>query len=144
MTTAIEKPDIDFLILADRAEGINGKLYMMGGAWDQLNIPDVNAPAQFAVAVGLLCPWHATNEPLPLRVVIENEDGTQVMPPFEVNVQVGRPSTARKGQSFRSIVAINLVIPLPGAGGYRVVANFGSESVRRVGFWVNQVAGATQ
>jgi len=29
---------LDFLILADRAEAVNGKLYLLGGAWDRLGL----------------------------------------------------------------------------------------------------------
>ena len=138
----LERPEIEFAILADRAEGLNGKLYMMGGGWDQFNVSDFRQPLQFGLAIGLLVPWHQTNEPLPLSVIFEHEDGNQVMPPFQVNVQTGRPPTAKKGQALRSIVAINALMQLPGPGGYRVTASLGPDNVRKVSFWVNQMGAA--
>ena len=37
MSTLPEQVEVDFLQLADRAEVLEGKLYMMGGAWDRLH-----------------------------------------------------------------------------------------------------------
>ena len=39
-----QKPTIDFLLIADRAEVVSGKLYMMGGAWDHITITDLGQP----------------------------------------------------------------------------------------------------
>ena len=41
MSTGIEHVEIDFMLLADKAEVLGGKLYMMGGAWDRLTINDI-------------------------------------------------------------------------------------------------------
>ena len=75
MTPGFEQVEVDFLLLADRAEVLNGKLYMMGGAWDRRNIRDIAAPVPLSIVVGVLIPWNLTNEPHQLRLRIEDEDG---------------------------------------------------------------------
>src|SRR5229473_2372195 len=39
----------DYLVLADRAEAINGKLYMVGGGWDRVGLFQIPGPADFDV-----------------------------------------------------------------------------------------------
>lgn len=41
--------EFDYALLADHAEVINGKLYLMGGGWDVRQAPQAPARAQFAV-----------------------------------------------------------------------------------------------
>ena len=44
MTSGLDKPEVDFLVLADHAEVVGGKLYMMGGGWDIRRIEDFSKP----------------------------------------------------------------------------------------------------
>src|SRR5438270_7253247 len=90
MDELMQHPEIDFLIIADRAEAINGKLYMMGGAWDQIGIADPSQPIQFSVALGINIPWHATNEHHRMRLVVEDADGAKLSE-MEGEFVAGRP-----------------------------------------------------
>ena len=63
MASGLEQVEIDFLLLADRAEVLNGKLYLMGGAWDRRQIRDIDSPVSLTIVVGVLVPWNLTNEP---------------------------------------------------------------------------------
>ena len=114
-------PIIEFLLLADHAEAVNGKLYLMGGAWDRLVLSDFSQPQRFSLALGILVPWSATDEQFHLTLVIENDDG-KVLQTFDANVVQGRPPTAVPGQSFRALLALNGAMVIPAPGTYRVVA----------------------
>jgi hypothetical protein len=46
-------PRIEFLILADRAEVVGGKLYLMGGGWDQVTLPPIDPSAVMAIGVAV-------------------------------------------------------------------------------------------
>ena len=135
MSTAFELVDIDFLLLADRAEVLNGKLYMMGGAWDRRQIRDIAAPVPLTIVTSVLVPWNLTNEPHRLRIRIEDEDGSPVPPEVEATVNVGRPVNATQGQSFRATAVINNRWTLPRYGTYRVVASVAGHSEKRVAFY---------
>ena len=135
MVPGIDQVEIDFLLLADRAEVLNGKLYMMGGAWDRRHIKDIASPVSLTIVVGALVPWNLTNEPHRLIVTIEDEDGALVPPEVEVTVNVGRPVDATQGQSFRATAVINNRWQLPRYGTYRVEASVAGHSERRVAFY---------
>ena len=135
MASGLEQVQIDFLLLADRAEVLNGKLYMMGGAWDRRQIRDIDSPVSLTIVVGVLVPWNLTNEPHRLAVLVEDEDGTLVPPEVEVTVNVGRPVDATQGQSFRATAVINNRWSLPRFGTYRVVASVAGHSEKRVAFY---------
>ena len=136
MSIPFDQVDVDFLLLADRAEVLNGKLYMMGGAWDRRHIRDIGAPVSLTIVVGVLVPWNLTNEPHLLRIRIEDEDGTPVPPEVEATINVGRPVNATQGQSFRATAVINNRWTMPRFGTYRVVASVAGHSERRVAFYV--------
>ena len=135
MTSGLERVEVDFLLLADRAEVLNGKLYMMGGAWDRRHIRDIGAPVPLTIVVGVLVPWNLTNEPHRLRITIEDEDGNTLPPEVEATVNVGRPVNATQGQSFRATVVINNRWSLLRFGTYRLVASVAGQSERRVAFY---------
>ncbi len=56
MLAGLERVEIDFLLLADRAEVLNGKLYMMGGAWDRRQIRSIDSPVSLTMVIGVLVP----------------------------------------------------------------------------------------
>jgi hypothetical protein len=136
----LDRPEIDFFLLADRAEGINGKLYVMGGGWQQIQVIDFGQPVQFSLAVGILIPWNATNAEQQLNIYIETEDGTRIPPELPLRFNTGRPATAIPGQEFRTIIAINGSWKLPGPGVFRAKAELADTSSRRATFRVSSLA----
>lgn len=138
-----DRPEIDFLILADRAEGINGKLYLMGGGWQNIALRSWETGAQFAIALGIIVPWNATNEDHEVVINIDDEDGNAVPDgTTRVRLQMGRPAGVRPGRSFRAIVAINHLLKLPHEGTYRVIARVG-EKTKEVSFEANSLSQQT-
>ncbi len=129
-------PTIEFLLLADHAEAINGKLYLMGGAWDRLVLTDFSQPQRLSLALGILVPWNSADEQFHLTLAIENEDG-QVLQTFDANVVQGRPSTAVPGQSFRALLALNGGMVIPSPGTYRVVARLSNGHQKTTTFHVS-------
>ncbi len=135
MSTIPEQVEVDFLQLADHAEVLNGKLYMMGGAWDRLHIGDIGQQVAFYIAIGVLVPWSLTNEPHQLQIRIEDEDGTQLHSDLQATLNMGRPVTATKGQCFRAMAVLPLQLTLPGYGAYRVVAMVPGQSQKQATFY---------
>ena len=135
MSTGFEQVEVDFLLLADRAEVLNGKLYMMGGAWDRRHIRDIRTPMPLTIVMGVLVPWNLTNEPHRLQIRIEDEDGNPVPPEVEATVNVGRPASATQGQSFRATAVINNRWTRPRYGVYRVAASVRGHAEKRVAFY---------
>lgn len=136
-----EAPLIEFLLLADRAEAINGKLYLMGGAWDRLSIADFDQPANFSLALGVLVPWMATNEQYQLTIAVENEDGS-MLEELSAGLVQGRPPHAVVGQSFRVLLALNGQWKFPSAGTYRITVRLSSGDTKSTSFYVAQADSA--
>lgn len=137
MIGMFDQPGVDFLILADRAESINGKLYLMGGVWDQIGVIDFSKPIVFSIALGILIPWNATNLDHKLRVQVLDEDGNQL---FSVDggFKVGRPPQLPQGASQHNVLAITVSAVLPKSGTYSVEATINEAEQRTTTFFAFQ------
>jgi hypothetical protein len=135
---AVAAPEIDFAILADRAEVLNNKLYVMGGAWDATFVVNFRQPCFICLAVGVLIPWNSANITHELTMKIESADAQQIMPELRTTVTAGRPPTAIVGQSFRTLLTINAQVILPGPGAYVALIQIAHGPIKRVVFYANQ------
>jgi hypothetical protein len=119
------------MLLCDAAEAVNGKLYILGGGWSQLLLPDVPANMSLAVKVGV--PWHEANDPHRVVARLLDGDGTEVTIPVtppgqeeptdvnvrtEVLVETGRPAGLMPGTDIDAPLVFNFNgLALP-AGAY--------------------------
>ena len=53
--------DVGFLLLSDHSESVNGKLYMVGGGWNVLRLPELPHDWGFHIGLGLDVGWDETN-----------------------------------------------------------------------------------
>jgi Family of unknown function (DUF6941) len=110
------------MLLCDSVAEADGKLYILGGGWSRLNIPDSPVPMGLAVKIGV--PWDQTNHPHMIRAKLMTADGEQVEiegEPIEAGgeAEVGRPAGVKPGTDIDLPLAIQFNgIRLP-AGGYR-------------------------
>jgi len=129
------QPEIDFLILAERAEVLNGKLYLMGGVIDRLWSNTDPAVINFCVALGIVVPWNATNEPMDVRVSVHTDEGVELAQ-LQWQMTIGRPPLLQKGDVQRGVIASPpLALQVPAFGLYVVVATL-NERQKRVPFRV--------
>ena len=107
------------ILLADSAQVVNGKLYLLGGGWNQIG----PKPTAMAVVLRFLVPWDQTNQKHRWSLRLLDEDGHPVMVgpagsgrPIEVSGQfeAGRPPGTEPGTETSIPVAVNVgAIPLP-------------------------------
>ena len=128
MDDMVDEVELDFIILADHAEILNGKTYIMGGAWNQYAVVDTSQHLIFAVVIGLIVNWHGTNKNHIIDVSIEDEDGNIIGETHKATLTVGRSVHAIEGQSFRVSLALRQQLLLPKIGTYRVVASTGGKT----------------
>jgi hypothetical protein len=125
-----ERVQIDYLILANHVEAINGMLYISGGGWTELYrqlLPDGRIPSShLGVGASVAIPWNETNIPHRLAVQIEDEDGAVILR-AEVALNVGRPPHLSPGTEQHVVLAMPADITFPHSGGYRVVLNLDDE-----------------
>jgi hypothetical protein len=111
------------ILLADAAQAIDNKLYVLGGGWSVTG-PD---PSPSAIAIALKVPWDEANERHDLLVELVDSDGRAVaigpedeaLPVvIESQFEVGRPAGLKPGTPIDLAFAVN-VGPLPLAPGGR-------------------------
>ncbi len=132
--STIETPTIDFLILADHAEAINGKIYLMGGGWDVRAVRDFAQPVPLTLALAVLVPWTATNQRHHLRLRVEDADGRQLA---EVKGEfvAGRPPHLTAGTTQRIPLAFqHIPVLLGGPGVYAIIAALDDQDQKRTTF----------
>jgi hypothetical protein len=114
---------LEFVLLADAVENVNGKLYVMGGGWTHFKAPSFPALLRLGIAVSVLVDWTECDEVHPLRIRLV---GLGTRSPVEIDldarISAGRPSDLVPGTSQRVFAAVNLNLPLPEPGKYRVQA----------------------
>ncbi len=131
----IQQAEIDFLMLADWAETINGKLYIQGGGWDR-KVVVPGQPTEFTIVASIVIPWTATNQPHEFSIAIESEDGAPIVPPLSGSATVGRPPHAQPGQDFRTQVAAKIGgVKLPALGTYRVAMTLNGSVTKSAAFY---------
>ena len=135
MSTFVEQVEIDFMLLADKAEVLKGKLYMMGGAWDRIQVKHLEAPVALSIVIGVLVPWNLTNEPHRLQISIKDEDGNQIPPTAQATINVGQPVASTKGQLFRATAVLSNQWALPKTGAYTVVASVSGQHQKQITFY---------
>lgn len=113
-------------ILADAAQVVGGKLFVLGGGWN-LSGPG-GSPIPMGVGLVIRVPWNETNQRHKFQVALMTEDGAPVPNPegegirVEGEFEIGRPAGIRPGSSFNAPFAVQLNPVLP-SGGYRWEVN---------------------
>jgi hypothetical protein len=114
--------NIHALMLADSAQAVDGKLYVLGGAWNILRFPEFPAQLIVGIAVAIDVDWNETNTRHHLDVHFEDADGNRMDP---------------------TIGAVNGPLAIQQPGQYSAVASIGGTELARARFQAVQVARKT-
>lgn len=100
-----ENPRIDSLLVADHAEAVNGKLYVMGGGFDTVFAPQFPMAVRFSFAALLKVPWNDTNRRLPIKGWVARADDDEDLGwKLEGELEAGR-APGNRGQDAQIMVA---------------------------------------
>ena len=132
--------NIHALMLADSAQAVDGKLYILGGAWNMLRFPQFPASLIVGIAVAIDVDWNETNQRHHLDIHFEDADGNAMEPRIGADFEAGRPPGAIAGAELRIVLAVNGPISIPAAGTYAAVASVGGEELARSRFQAIQAA----
>jgi hypothetical protein len=139
------RPSVDFALLADAVQVVQGKLYVLGGGWDTLFVPGFPARhPSLGVGLRVRVPWSWTEHTLVIEVDLQDEDGARMLPapPLAQGVRVARPPGVPEGTDIgvaRSFTFNNLTFPKTGA--YSFVISLGGEVATRLRFSVRPRSG---
>lgn len=121
MSTSVESAQdvrIKTMIVADGAQAVNGKLYILGGGFDHINMPTQPFQFRFDLAMLISVPWTATNDPYQLVVELVDADSNPVGYRAEATMETGRPPGSRRGTSFTIPLALPVFAEFPEPGRY--------------------------
>jgi len=125
---------IHALLLADSAQAVDGKLYVLGGAWNMLRFPEFPASIMVGIAVAIDVDWNETNSRHHLDIHFEDADGNAMDPRIGADFEAGRPPGAIAGAELRIVLAVNGPLSIPAAGQYAAVASVGGQELARSRF----------
>ncbi len=121
---------IEYVVLADAAQAVGGKLYILGGGWSVIRAMTFPTPVQIALAVSVSFTPTETGQKFPLNVVIADEAGVPIVPEMNGQIETGHAATdLPKGLIQRIPVAVNMGIQLPRAGRYGIKVRIGPSSM---------------
>jgi hypothetical protein len=136
---ADDRVNIDYLILADWAEVINGKIYVQGGGWTTINAYEpLPVTRSIAIAVSPRVEWSETNTPHTLEIRILREEGQAELAKIDARFEVGRRAGLPMGSSQPHPLAVNLPLKFEHAGEYEVRASIDGEEVTTLSFRIDQ------
>ena len=108
------------MLLADSAQAIQGKLYILGGGWSQTG----PLPVPSAVAIKIEVPWNDANRNYKFKLFLVDEDNKSVKDPSGKPIEItggfeaGRPAGIKAGTPLDVPLAINFG-PIPLTAGKR-------------------------
>lgn len=111
------------MLLCDSAQGVGGKLYILGGGWTQV-VAQPQGGLVMGLAVKLAVPWDRANEQIPILIRLLSDQGESVLDPngnaieAQTQLELGRPLGLKRGTPLDACLALNFVgLPL-GEGNY--------------------------
>lgn len=126
----------EWLMLADYAEVIAGKLYLHGGGWDRLTVGSEFPTAKIiGIAASFVVPWNETNKKIAARIEIQTQDGA-IVGKLDGQFEVGRPAGIPPGQDQRFQLAANVPMKFDSAGVFALVGYVDGEESARTPFYV--------
>jgi len=128
--------NVGFLLLADHAEAVNGKLYMTGGGWNVLRLPELPHEWAFHIALGIDIAWHETNATHELRVGIHDPDGIELGEGLAASFETGRPPGMPAGQEQRLVMSIGASSTFTASGPHAAVVQVDGEEIGRARFYL--------
>lgn len=131
--------EVEWLILADSAQVVANKLYLLGGGWDKLT---VNKGFPFdqrcAIALSVKVPWNETNQRHTFEIEVLSEDQHTEEPKSIARVQgqfeVGRPPGIPVGQDQRIQLALDMGLKIDCPGTKSIIARIDGTESKRINF----------
>ncbi len=134
------------MLLCDSAQVSDGKLYILGGGWNNCSA----GPTNMGVALNIIVPWDMSNRTFKWGLELLTEDSEPVLlgdPPTQPvtlsgEFEVGRPPGWPRGTPLSVPLAVNAIgIPLQHSRGYSWEFKLNGNPEERVSFFTRKADG---
>ena len=120
---------IEYAILADAAQAVGGKIFILGGGWNVFRAANYPAPVQLAIAAGFAFAGGEVGRQYPLKIVIADETGTAIVPELSGQIDTGQLAPeVPQGLPIKIPMAWNVNFAVPRPGRYQIIISIGSSS----------------
>ena len=128
--------EVEWLILADSAQVLGNKLYLLGGGWDLLTVNrEFPVQQQMAISASFRVPWPETNTKHNVQLEIQDDDGHSIAR-VDGQLEVGRPPGIPVGSEQRSQLALQVSLKIEKPGIYPIISRIEGEEKARTFFRV--------
>lgn len=130
--------EIEFLLVGEAADNANGKLYVMGGGWNQIQSPVFPTVARCGIAVSILSRNPQTKQ-ITVHIRYENAAKTATLD-MDGALQVATPPPGVKlPERQRVFFVLNGNFPIQAPGEYKITASLPDGQSKSVVFEALQV-----
>ncbi len=136
--------NLGFILLSDYSEAVNGKLYLTGGGWNVLSLPELPHEWSFHIGLGIDVAWHETNDPHELIVTVQDPDGIELGEGLTANFETGRPPGIPQGQEQRLVMSIAATAAFTTPGPHAAVVQVNGEELGRGRFYLMEGGAAEE
>lgn len=123
---------LEYMLLADKAEAINGKLYLFGGSWDTLTLGGAPALASYDLAASILFSADEAGAH-DLAFELLGPDGETVLGPLGGSIQATVPE---QGDLVRVLAVLRGPFPQAAGGKHQWQVKIDGKSVGTVALTV--------
>jgi hypothetical protein len=128
-----ERPQFEFVCLANHVEVQNGLLYIAGGGWTDHNRvpkrPDGQPTlSRLGIAAIVKIPWNETNKPQHFKIEVTALDAENSLVKIEGDINVGRAASLPPGSAQYFPIAGTVDVVFPQAGSYLLRGTLNEES----------------
>jgi hypothetical protein len=135
---AQQEMELEFLLVGESADSPNGKLYVMGGGWNQIQSSVFPTVARCGIAVSIKVPSPVT-EAVSVHLRYSNEAKT-VLIEMDGQVQPGPfPPGVQPSKTQRLFLVMNGNFPVPAPGTYEITASLPDGQSKTVAFEANVI-----
>jgi hypothetical protein len=118
---------IEYAVLADAAQAVGGKIFILGGGWNVFRSGNYPAPVQLAVAIGVGFASTEIGIRYPVKIVIADETGVPVVPELNGQIETGQfAPDVPVGLPVKVPLAWNVSFAVPRPGRYGIVITVGA------------------
>lgn len=122
---------IEAAMLCDSAQVANGKLFILGGAWNIYGAANYPINIQIGLAVDVSFTKNEVGIKYPLTITIADEAGIPIIPAMNGQIEIGVPSQQVPNDSpLKLPLALNTGIMLPRPGRYSISISAGSSKAQ--------------